>query len=1263
MQPEKYRSNFVEKDSYTLHLESKIQDLEARLRLHEATEYQFSRFSALRSSSTVNQQYTAGKPNDNAPGADKASESDPLIAISERIEAEKNTECSTIRSLHTAFEQRSSKPPAFPEQPTDCCSTNGALVSILNSDSSTNMPASFSVVSSLLKETFLEKAKGSSRSPSSSDPSFIPDVSQTIPENGHTSEPSTKALPTTVPHNGPKPLSDKVDGDSYLLPLDLDLSEFFVFDIASPPDDDLGQKVIDFIRLKNHMRFPILRRKDFPDLHKRRFDTPKDPYDDDWNYDQFFLYMTYALCTLSFIGISNTKHFINRATLDPYSFYHRAIIHARKCKNANPILQIQCLCMCTFFQIRQDVGRGLHWNMIDKAMNIARKHKLHKRTSLEGRSVLDQELHLRAFWSLYQLDRLLAFERGVPYVITESEIDIPLFANVNDSEDDVEVILEARKQTAAETISANNLTSLTLSLHGLRITCIEAEIIDTIYCEDKTIQEQFTYVESFLNQLDEWKLNVPKQLGHSQVMIEMFHGRGVRLLLQPFIGFMDPTSPLFIRCMRQTGQIAQGATEISRIIKGYNLISANMLFLSGLTLIYGLWLASKSSLNYQFIIEDIRLCTCSLYALAERSSMFNHYRDTIDNLASATIRHVAELQQFESRLTNVPDVSQKTKVPDEASSNTSPVVEKQSEGDLTDYSKSYASSPQYPIPAEAIKIVDNDAVLSNSLKEMQFSSDKNHSELFKFQKDIQDKLKKTFEKNQLQKVLKRKEEWSKFHDMEFDEFQRENEAKRRKWEETNKARKESLPPTSSNASSISTISRYSSYSPSVPQSYSSSSAPRTGSLPLSVDNDLPVSSDTTSKLISASDDNVNFIPLDSQNASDQLTSRPSLSNQPFEPNLSQPSYLSLGQNSQLRGVSSSFQKVSPLSNRFGSSGSSISWWKNLENQVKENNDKWIHSLGSHDGVTDWIQDLSNFAKQRLNVGAPNSFLPSEQTASMGVNFMDSGGNPVNGEDVSPALYNFPASVPNDPNGGCKSATAMNSNGLLDLGTTERYDFGMGMPQDSNLHECLVPPNEPSSSTLPTQAGILPYTPGPCRNSGSPSGIPIDRQPFSDLAPIEKADLQINDTAGGRPDSSTIAASSFNNFKGMAPFGSSTVRTGPKIPGGRSLHGRLGITRSEGPRGQMNMPLPADFSAPRETSGLPMETGIEPGSGSQVYDVASASNADAIGTGDGNSLAGMNGVTSQNAIQAQPSGQDADVHPYWNWDLNWSDFNDLITWSI
>lgn len=430
--------------------------------------------------------------------------------------------------------------------------------------------------------------------------------------------------------------------DSYLLPLDINVDEFLTFKVAEPVDDEFGEKILNFLRFKNQVRFPVLRKADFESIHARRFEKPADEFDSQWNYEQFFLYMTYALCTLSFLGVSTRHTFKTPRKYDPFTYIHRAIIHARRCKNPDPLKQIQCLTMFTLFQIRHDIGWGLHWTMIDRAMTIAKRFNIHKQEQLENYSVYEQEERLRIFWSLYQVDRLLSFERGVPYIISEDEIDVPLYANVDETETDEEVILSARKQSEDEMFDPKFSSSMTISLHGIKLTILEAKIIDTIYCEDKSVEEKFIYVEYFLRKLDNWKASAPNWPGYTHVMAAIFHARAARLLLQPFLGFIEPTSPLFIRCMQQTGQIAQGCAEMLRLIKGFNLIQTSMLFVSSLTLIHGLWLASKSTLNLQFIIEDIRLCTCTLYALSERSSKFDHYRDTVEHLASATIRHIAE---------------------------------------------------------------------------------------------------------------------------------------------------------------------------------------------------------------------------------------------------------------------------------------------------------------------------------------------------------------------------------------------------------------------------------------------------------------------------------------------------------------------------------------------------------------------------------------------------------------------------------------------
>lgn len=835
------------RDSYTLLLESRLQALESKIRGEETSGYQYNRYNV--------------KSPTEPPGLFKEDPKDP--------QDKPFISSSTNHSSHQNAKT----------QEKSC-----AIANILNVDTiePPTVPQSFSVVSSLLKDSFLERAKGASASSkpqpqnlSESSPqgaTTLPNINQLIksvaqPKSRLNSmrkdyaaflpPDKVEAPPTPLAQNGspqvrpPLPTSPAYtpassvseDVDGYLLPLDIDVSEFLVFDPAAPPDDVFGQKIEEFLRIKNHIRFPISRIYDFSRFHRDRFIIPDNPNDSEWRFEQFNLYISYSIAVLSIIGLSSQGTTRNvQPGFDPYSYFYTALSHARRCRTNDPMKQVVCLTMCSLFLVRQDMARGLHWKMMDKAMHISKANGFHKKEQLERLSILDQERRLRVFWSLYQIDRLLAFERRAPFIISEHDIEVPLFADVNDNEQDEEVILEARRAGLNSKPS-----TLSLSLHGMRVTRIEAEIIDSIYRVDRTYEEQFSKVEPFLRRLDEWKEQCPRYFGHSQIIVEMYHARAVRLLLQPFLGFLKPTSPLFMRCMRQSGQIAQGCTEVCRVIKGYNLMSANAVFMTGLTLIYGLWLASKSSISFQLkIIEDIRLCTCCLYALAERSSMFAHYRDTIDNLAAATIKHVTELSSQRCAAVGSGPAAA------EATNNDTPFTVPSSvnaaypkPGNLKHDDVGYPITP-FPLGCKA----EDDPLESSrprgalGLRE-------------RFHRMHQLKRRRELEQAQVQAV---------------------------KMQKLTHQDQPPLPPQQ--------LSPHSGY------------------------------------------------PEDAA----------ALYGEGGPPSSPQP------------GMS-----PSSLNARYGLGGSYFSWWSNIEQRLQSNESSrtWVSALGSHDGVTNWIQDLSNFAKQHL----------------------------------------------------------------------------------------------------------------------------------------------------------------------------------------------------------------------------------------------------------------------------------------------------------
>lgn len=517
--------------------------------------------------------------------------------------------------------------------------TKSNLVSILNCDSSeeTNIPKSFSVVSSLLKDSFLERAKGSSNPTATGgeNPNSVPETSQSTNATSWNHEANSAKDTEYKKDNLSSANTPSDDPNSYLLPRDIDFSEFLGFELAPLPDEAVGKRINDFYIRKNHIRFPMFYTSDFDKLHESRFEDPQEPDNPQWRYNQFILFSTYAGCLLS-IRTMMSRSTDQSPAMNPYRYFATAINHAQNCKINDPMKQIHCLVKLIVFLIRQDIGQRLHHACTDKAMQIVAKNNFHKAEYLQTLPEEQKEQHMRYFWSLYFIDRLVAGGRDAIHILQNEDIDLPYYSDVIPEEDEP-------PNMDPDPNGRHQVNTLSVFLQVTKIIRLESEIIDSIYRVDKTYTEQYAKVEHFLNQIDEWKRNCPKLQGHSQLLIELFYAKASRTLLQPFLGILDPSHPLFIRCMRHCGHIVQGCTEIWHCIKGFNVLSVNFLFVTSLTLIYGLWLASKSTVDYQQIIEDIRLCTCCFYLLAERSPMFIHYRDTIDNLASATIRHVNQM--------------------------------------------------------------------------------------------------------------------------------------------------------------------------------------------------------------------------------------------------------------------------------------------------------------------------------------------------------------------------------------------------------------------------------------------------------------------------------------------------------------------------------------------------------------------------------------------------------------------------------------------
>jgi hypothetical protein len=425
-----------------------------------------------------------------------------------------------------------------------------------------------------------------------------------------------------------------------LLP-DYDFQEYLKYRPAKPPDEKAGQALLASFLSGAQGRFPFIDRRVLRKIHDERFNRPANLDDPLYRFNSFILYTVYAIAS-----VSHTPTPGEDPEFEPFGYYATALNHARMCKSKNVTWQITTLILCAMFQMRTDKDHGCHYDMVRRSMKICVEINLHKGAGLEELSVYDQEMQRRLFWSVYSLERLFAISTGRPFVMDEKEIEIDFAADVDDDDlENAQLVEEARN--APE--DSRPTTSLTFIVYIWRLRRLESELVQAIYRLDHSIEERFSHVDYYLDALRNWKdsnrVHTPKE----QNITMTAYARGIRLLLQPFLGRLSPDSDLFQMCVRETGRICNVFRDFYRKKEsGFTTMAMHTNFVAGLTLVYCLWLAKDAAILP--ILENIRSCTSTLYVLTERSKLCMNYRDTFENLVATTMKHVIEHRRLRHQL-------------------------------------------------------------------------------------------------------------------------------------------------------------------------------------------------------------------------------------------------------------------------------------------------------------------------------------------------------------------------------------------------------------------------------------------------------------------------------------------------------------------------------------------------------------------------------------------------------------------------------------
>ncbi|KAJ5569880.1 uncharacterized protein N7459_009310 [Penicillium hispanicum] len=225
-----------------------------------------------------------------------------------------------------------------------------------------------------------------------------------------------------------------------------------------------------------------------------------------------------------------------------------------------------------------------HWNilpaddhardLVGLAMRLCIKLRYHRRTaSFPGAQRLDPytiELQKRFFWCAYCFDRLLSILSKLPFGISDSDIDVELPVDVDDTCTDQQTIrrLQIKQAIGEPSTEGGTITTMTAALHHLQVYRIRSKIL-TKFTGPHAQVPSLADVESLLMELDQWRQRAPRkedskafpQQNSDRVQANYF--QGVMLLIRPLLTADSVDLDLIQLCVEFAADACESAKALS----------------------------------------------------------------------------------------------------------------------------------------------------------------------------------------------------------------------------------------------------------------------------------------------------------------------------------------------------------------------------------------------------------------------------------------------------------------------------------------------------------------------------------------------------------------------------------------------------------------------------------------------------------------------------------------------------------------------------
>lgn len=345
---------------------------------------------------------------------------------------------------------------------------------------------------------------------------------------------------------------------------------------GAPPDDTMGSQILDSYFLNMHLRLPFLDRTEILNLHAKRHESPENS--PEAHFGRFKLFMVYAIGS----AIRQTTDSDNSTS--PNGFLLSALDFDPTLRESISIASIEAMLLLVLYNLRSTSNSSV-WYMIGLAMRTCLDFGLHRESSYRRLLPHETELRRRLFWSVYLIERYTAWSLGRPFSVAEEEIDTAPPSNLDDSvtnDSVIERVLHSRSVGRGRPHKG----TLGRFIASIQLQRIVSRIHTRIYRVDTPISALTSEIAPLMSSLQEFKATLIALDVDEGDFLHMHWNNSIRILLQPFLGFLHPQDSLIGTCLFASGQMCQFFKKLRQreSSSGSSFLLVNSVFMAGITM-------------------------------------------------------------------------------------------------------------------------------------------------------------------------------------------------------------------------------------------------------------------------------------------------------------------------------------------------------------------------------------------------------------------------------------------------------------------------------------------------------------------------------------------------------------------------------------------------------------------------------------------------------------------------------------------------------